>query len=206
MIDFIKTIVQSVLALFVVIPTVIVLVILATNGNEWAACTLVGMAVAVLAYYGYKVQQRISKAKMIRGIGYIPASDIETAYKKAFNVSCLDIIKRNVCFHISDAGYLPINTNELTTFLQEDKTEQEKYKLDDFNHFDCDDFTFRLMGVFHMNRGMAGQPFFITWVDTPEGGHSVLSFYIEGKIKIIEPQSDVISDVSQDYKLWMICG
>jgi len=203
MIDFIKTIVQSVLALFVVIPTVVVLVILATNGNEWAACTLVGMAVAVLAYYGYKVQQRTSKAKMIRGIGYIPASDIETAYKKAFNVSCLDIIKRNVCFHISDAGYLPINTNELTTFLQEDKTEQEKYVAE---YFDCDDVTFRLMGVLHMNRGMASQPFFITWVDTPEGGHSVLSFYIEGKIKIIEPQSDAISDVLQNWKPIMICG
>lgn len=203
MTDFIKTIVQSILALFVVIPTVIVLVIQAVNGNEWATCTLVGMAVAVLAYYGYKVQKQASRARALREIGYIPAVDIENAYKKALNVSSLDIIKKNVCFHISDAGYLPINTNELAAFLEEDKTDLEKYVAE---YFDCDDFTFRLMGALHMSRGMASQPFFVTWVDTPEGGHSVLSFYIEGKIKMIEPQSDSIFDVPKEYKLMVIMG
>jgi len=70
----------------------------------------------------------------------------------------------------------------------------------------CDDFAFRLMGVFHQNRETAAMPIFITWVLTPQGGHAVLSCYVTGRIRIIEPQTDDISSVPAGWKLMLLCG
>lgn len=75
----------------------------------------------------------------------------------------------------------------------------------------CDDFAFRLMGVFHQDRRTAAMPIFITWVswDEPDYGlvgHAVLSFYSKGKVYIIEPQTDEVYEVPFYWNLDMICG
>jgi len=70
----------------------------------------------------------------------------------------------------------------------------------------CDDFAFRLMGVFHQDLRTAAMPIFITWVGTPEGGHAVLSYYKNGKVKIIEPQNDEIYAVPKSWALMLLCG
>ena len=70
----------------------------------------------------------------------------------------------------------------------------------------CDDFAFRLMGVFHQDLRTAAMPIFITWVSMPEGGHAVLSYYKHGQVKIIEPQNDDIYDVPKEWGLMLLCG
>ena len=70
----------------------------------------------------------------------------------------------------------------------------------------CDDFAFRLMGVFHQDRRTAAMPIFITWVMTPQGGHAVLSYYVAGVVRIIEPQTDAIFPVPGGWELILLCG
>ena len=70
----------------------------------------------------------------------------------------------------------------------------------------CDDFAFSLMGVFHDNKDTAAMPIFITWVSMPEGGHAVISYCKDGVVRIIEPQTDEIYDVPDEWKLMLLCG
>ena len=200
MIDLIKTIVQSVLALFVVIPTVIVLVILATNGNEWAACTLVGMAVAVLAYYGYKVKQEADN-KAAREAGLIPYQDIVKAYKKAFNISSIDVLKKKVCFHIEDVNYEPIDWTEFEKFIREDKTDKKDY----CDKFDCENFGYVMLGAIRSNDKLTACPIFGAKI-LIDGAHYLLTFYQDGKVKFLEPQTDEVINVHPEWRLAYING
>lgn len=70
----------------------------------------------------------------------------------------------------------------------------------------CDDFSFRLMGVFHQNPKTAAMPIFLTCVMTSQGGHAVLSYYYKGKVNIIEPQRDWIYNVPTDWTLMLMFG
>ena len=70
----------------------------------------------------------------------------------------------------------------------------------------CDDFAFRLMGVFHQNRKVAAMGIFITWAMTPRGGHALLSYYVDGEVKLIEPQNDKIFPVPGGWRLILLCG
>lgn len=195
--------IQAILALVVVVPTVAVLVWQSVSGSEWAIGTLVAFAVAVLAFYGYKVKQIEKKLKAIRASGAIPSEDIIEAYKKAFKITTNMLNEKRTCFHISDESYKPIDMEKLKQFLKDDPCNLQEYNLHDY---DCDDFSFALMGALHMNREMAACPFFITWADTPKGGHAVLTFYYDGEVKIIEPQTDEIFDIPEGWTLWMMEG
>ena len=62
------------------------------------------------------------------------------------------------------------------------------------------------MGVFHQNKETAAMPIFITWVLMPQGGHAVLSYYVAGTVRIIEPQTDDVFEVPTDWKLLLLCG
>lgn len=152
--------------------------------------------------------------------GIIPAAKIEEAYRGVFHLQsqhlCLGkrLIRKAIRlitgfvvgnpFHLADTYYEPVREGLIARILQEDKTNLEMYIAEDF---DCDDFTFRLMGVFHQNTETAAMPIFITWVLTsPTVAHAVLSYYVDGKIKIIEPQSDGVYQVPEDWVLLLLCG
>jgi hypothetical protein len=134
------------------------------------------------------------------------SSDIITAYQQAFNMSWWQSLLSlfQGVFKMADQSYDVADEDFIKAILCHDKTEREQYEAE---RFDCDDFAFRLMGAFHRDLGTAAMPIFITWVGMPDGyGHAVLSYYKDGKVKIIEPQNDDIYDVPQEWSLLLLCG
>jgi len=132
--------------------------------------------------------------------GTIPGYKIIEAYRRAF---CYPWWLFGRAFHLADKYYKEADVALILSILSKDRTDLEQYVAEDY---DCDDFAFRLMGVFHQNRETAAMPIFITWVLTPQGGHAVLSCYVTGRIRIIEPQTDDIFEVPADWKLILLCG
>jgi hypothetical protein len=145
------------------------------------------------------------------GQGPITPAEIQPAYEQAFNVPCRKCIKRLLCwlsgfrgpFYFADQYYQPVDEELLQMILDADTGDKEEYETE---FYDCDDFAFRLMGWFHMDRDSATWPLFITWVETPQGGHAVLSYYQDGQVFIIEPQTDQVFPVPMDWSLILLCG
>lgn len=143
--------------------------------------------------------------------GTIGAADIITAYANAFGLpwwrilidSALRLFHFGGVFQVTDQTYQETDEAVIKEILEKDKTDLEKYLAEDF---DCDDFSFRLMGVFHQDLRTAAMPIFLTNVMTSQGGHAVLSYYHEGKVNIIEPQKDWIYNVPTDWKLMLLNG
>lgn len=133
----------------------------------------------------------------------ITASEIKTAYEKAFRVSWWHRLLGYADFKFADRAYKQANLDAINSVLAADKTDKEKYIAEDF---DCDDFAFALVGAFHKNRRTAEMPIFLTWVQTPAGGHAVVSFYFGGAVAIIEPQTDEVFRVPADWQLILLCG
>jgi len=134
--------------------------------------------------------------------GAISGSEIQKAYKETFNVPWWQMWFSNP-FKLADQSYLEADEDLIKTILGQDKTDLEQYVAE---AFDCDDFAYRLMGVFHQNLRTAAMPIFITWVLIPQGGHAVLSYYSKGRVKIIEPQTDEVFGVPKDWQLLLLCG
>lgn len=142
----------------------------------------------------------------------ISAKELELAYRKAFVVTPDNWLQRIFAsvgifqspFFFADRHYLTMVQSELFRVLQEDETNLEKYVAEDF---DCDDFAFRLMGIFHTHRSTARMPIFITWLTYPKHTpHAVLSYFFNGCIYIIEPQTDEVSFVPAGTKLNLLTG
>jgi hypothetical protein len=136
----------------------------------------------------------------------VNASDIITTYQQAFNMSWWQALLSlfQGVFKMADQSYDAADEAIIQEILDKDKTELEEYRAE---QFDCDDFAFRLMGVMHQDLRTAAMPIFITWVGMPDGfGHAVLSYYKDGKVKIIEPQNDDIYSVPKEWSLLLLCG
>jgi len=145
------------------------------------------------------------------GQGPISAEEVQAAYEAAFRIQGEGCLARVIglvyqlrgVFQFADAFYQPVDQDLLQMILDADQGDKEEYVTEDY---DCDDFAFNLMGVFHQNRQSAAWPIFITWILTPEGGHAVLSYYRDGQVWIIEPQTDEIFAVPDDWTLLLLCG
>ena len=91
---------------------------------------------------------------------------------------------------LSDMVYDLIDKASMIEFLAWDKTNDYKYTA---NYFDCDDFSYRLMGQ-ASTPAWAGIAFGIAWSTT----HAFNVFMAsDKKIYIIEPQSDKIIPLEQ---------
>lgn len=125
-------------------------------------------------------------------------------------------------FKLADQTYLMASLTKIKQILRKDRTDKQKWEKE---FFDCDDFTFSLMGAFHRDRETAAMPMFITWITTLgflrrlwnkirgqkfKGGHAVITFYYSAKVSIIEPQSDEISPIDypfmEGWRLDLVCG
>ena len=136
--------------------------------------------------------------------GGISASEIEAAYKKTFKVGFWNKwLFGYGDIKLADQTYRETILADIKDMLLQDKTDQELYVTEDF---DCDDFAFALMGVFHKDRITAAMPIFITWVLTEMGGHALLSFYYKGEVIMIEPQTDELFFPPLNWKLILVCG
>lgn len=134
------------------------------------------------------------------------SAEIVSAYQEAFGMSWWQSLLSMLqgVFKMADLNYDEADEEIIRQILAQDKTDLEKYRAE---QFDCDDFAFRLMGVFHQDLRTAAMPIFITWVGMPDGyGHAVLSYYKDGLVKIIEPQNDDVYAVPKEWSLILVCG
>ena len=144
----------------------------------------------------------IKRRDLYRGI--ITADEIIKAYQDAFGIQWWHKYVGLADFQLADETYFEANREEIKKVLEQDQIDKEIYKAEEF---DCDNYSFALMGSFHHNRETAPMPIFITWVLTREGGHALLSFYEAGKVFLIEPQTDeIIPGVPADWALILLCG
>ena len=137
--------------------------------------------------------------------GTLSASEIRGAYEKVFGkVSWWRRLFQGDPYKFADQYYQPANETLIKLILDNDTTNLQKYIPE---NMDCDDFSFRLMGVFHQNTETCAMPIFICWVMLPEGGHAVISYITNtGEVMIIEPQNDRIFPVPKDWRLLLLCG
>ena len=134
----------------------------------------------------------------------ITPAEIKTAYTKAFKVSWL--AKMLGVFQLTNLKYNPLNWDEVAEIIAIDQTNRMEWKYNEYEKFTCADFSYSLMGAFHRYQTTAAMPIFICWVITPQGGHSVLSFYDEGQIFLIEPQNDEVFSPPKDWTLKLLNG
>jgi hypothetical protein len=84
---------------------------------------------------------------------------------------------------LSDGSYLLCNEDDIKAFLAQDATNRNKYEAE---AFDCDDFSYRLLGQFSVP-GWSDLCLGIIWTDV----HALNICVTEDKqILYIEPQSD----------------
>ena len=150
--------------------------------------------------------------------GTLPAAEIVLAYQQAFNIPWWRMLLSGLAtllhiggiFQITDEFY-EVMTDELEqyflAFLAKDKTDLELY-ID--VKFDCDDFHFRLMGAIHMDKKLVALPIFETSVEWTTNdkriGHALLSYVKNGKVHMVEPQSDEVYPPKAKYQLNLVHG
>ena len=102
---------------------------------------------------------------------------------------------------LSDTKYKTITKNDLGKILKIDDTDKQRY-IPTF--YDCDDFSFRLMGQLSIG-DEASLPFGIIWVKTPKGGHA-LNIFIDDKreVWLVEPQEDLIFKMPENWKAYLV--
>ena len=107
--------------------------------------------------------------------------------------------KANV--YLSDSYYKTTTLDELKRFLHDDETNEYRYVSE---YYDCDSFSFRLMGQIHSVEWGA-LPFGIVWTITPNGNHAVNCFVDnERQFWVIEPQNDSVFSLPDDWIPYLI--
>ena len=128
---------------------------------------------------------------------------IQRAYEIAFEVKWWHTLVGLAHFEFDDEEYVAPELEEIEKVLAADQGDKEQYVANDF---DCDDFSYALMGAFHKNRMTAAMPIFITKVLTPQGGHALISFYHKDTVTLIEPQTDQLFEVPPGWALMSLTG
>lgn len=107
----------------------------------------------------------------------------------------------NANIYLSDSYYSTVSIGELRRFLADDKTNEYRY-VSEF--YDCDDFSFRLMGQIHSVEWGA-LPFGIMWTQIPGGNHAVNCFIdCDKKLWIVEPQNDSVYFLPNDWSPYLV--
>lgn len=125
-----------------------------------------------------KIEQFIGMALQPNIIGEVNSNVL---YKKAKELGAQNVL-------LADEKYKLTDVASMKRFLELDDTDKPKYVP---IWFDCDDFSFRLMGQFHTGK-WASLAFGIAWSNT----HAFNIFFDGNKFWIIEPQTDQIIDAA----------
>ena len=104
--------------------------------------------------------------------------------------------------YIGDRDYKTIPLAELKKYLRHDDTDRHSY-VDEY--YDCDDFSFRLMGNLS-NSSWGSLPFGIIWVQTETGGAHAVNVFIDNnrEIWIVEPADDRVFHTPEGWKPYLI--
>jgi len=103
-------------------------------------------------------------------------------------------------FHRADASYILVDIETLREYLKYNDISDYKYITNDF---DCDNFSFALMG--DVTKWDSRLAFGIVWVKQPAGTYHALNFCIaeDKKVYFVEPQTNRIF-IPDGYKItWM---
>ncbi len=128
----------------------------------------------------------LKKSKLPRPLGLEDITSAEIA----------DVLKQN-CYkaniYLSDSIYSTTSIDELIRFLKADDTNEYRYVSE---YYDCDDFSFRLMGQVHSVEWGA-LPFGIVWLTKENNVNHAVNIFIddEHEIWLIEPQNDNIFEL-----------
>ena len=102
----------------------------------------------------------------------------------------------------SDRVYNTITKKQIMLSLNSDYTDTYLYNPE---NYDCDDFSFILQGK--MKEKHPGIPFGILWVNRKnKQPHALNCVYIfeEDKMYCIEPQTDHMFEIPDDWNLWLL--
>lgn len=132
---------------------------------------VVGVLLALVAFF-------IAKPKGKRTI--VDWSVVNAMLKKAFGEKCT--------LFLVDREYKIPTLESIKTFLAEDKTDLYKYVSE---WFDCDDFSFRLMGQFSIP-GWSDITFGIATSTVHAYNCLIADDNGEAKVYLIEPQTDAV--------------
>lgn len=153
-----------------------------------------------------RLQRALMRKPIEAGEGYIHYTQVVEIYKKAFNMDWFDLtwaLFRGK-IHLDNEWYKPADTELIKMIVEADLGDRQEWLLD---WYDCGAFTFNLMGVFHQNRETAAMPIFVTWVDSGEGGHAVITYINElDMVKYVEPQTDYAWHIPPTWVLRLLCG
>jgi hypothetical protein len=107
----------------------------------------------------------------------------------------------NAKLYLSDNEYKTAPLGEYKRFLSASQVDKHKYVSE---YFDCDDFSYALMGEFSIPKWSA-LAFGIVWTETTTGNHA-LNFFIDNNLDVwlIEPQTDSIFPMPKDWKAYLI--
>jgi len=134
------------------------------------------------------------------GINIPPPSPLDDSN----STEVLTILKAefpNAQMFISDSDYKTTTKKELERYLKEDITDSYKYVSE---YFDCDDFSFCLMGQLS-NPDWGCLAFGIVWTKVPGGAHAVNCFISNsGTVYLVEPQSDKIFKCPDNWEPFLI--
>lgn len=123
----------------------------------------------------------------------IDHSEIYTILKAELGEGC--------AIFLSDMNYWTTNIEEIKRFLSLDDSDKYNYTVE---KFDCDDFSYRLMGQFSVP-GWSELPFGIIWVGIKDGGHALNCFVdINREVWLIEPQNDKVFRIPKDWTPWLV--
>ena len=141
------------------------------------------------------LKHKICKAKIPepQNLTVIDLNEITTILKAAFPDALL---------LFSDKKYKTTSITELTRYLKHDLTDQNKYVSE---YYDCDDFSYRLMGNIS-NPLWGALPFGILWVETNEGyAHAVNVFIDDNRLVwVVEPQTDNVFKPPESWRAYVV--
>jgi len=102
---------------------------------------------------------------------------------------------------LSDNRFKTTTKAEIMRFLKGDNTDSYDYISE---YFDCDDFSFSLMGKVS-NQDWGCLAFGIMWTSTGSGNHAVNCFIDSaGEVWIIEPQNDKMFKLPNGWKPYLV--
>jgi len=131
----------------------------------------------------------------------VDASEIYNAIKNSFGERM-----KNADIRLADTKYYLADVNKLVKAIRQAKVAEMSYEAE---WFDCDDFSFRAMGVWHGNKELARMACFIVWVWWKSGdkayAHALNAAY-DGQFRLVEPQNYRVFLPPENWNLMLVMG
>lgn len=123
--------------------------------------------------------------------------------------ACRKDFKEVRLLYFDDMHYKSARLKPIRAVVESSEVDKWKWER---TYYDCDDFTWALMGEFHHRRDTAAMPIFVASVTyysrlrKRDVHHRLITFYANGKMTLIEPQNDKFYSVPEGWILKLLIG